>query len=124
MLEAITQLIEDQLTDYIIAENLYINHYPDDPDNVVTVIGGRSSNTNRYLKQRERVIEFKVRNKNYREGYEICNSIIDLFDEKEHYILGDTYIINSYILYDTTYLYADSKSRDEFTFELAFLIQK
>jgi hypothetical protein len=107
----------------VFGENLFINHYPDSPDKIVTIMDGHGTHAI-YTSTKTKIIEFKLRANNHTEGSSLGEDIINLFHDKENFYLGDKRILHSYALSDVSYLYADSKKRDEFTFELAFLIQK
>lgn len=104
-------------------ENLFINSYPNSPDKIVTIMDGHGSHAI-YTPTKTKIVEFKIRANNHLEGSSLGEDIINLFHDKENFLLGDKKILHSYALSDCSYLYADSKERDEFTFELAFLIQK
>jgi hypothetical protein len=104
-------------------DNLFINSYPDSPDKIVTIMDGHGTHAI-YSPTKTKIVEFKIRSTNYQEGSSLGEEIINLFHDKENFLLGDKKILHSYAVSDCSYLYADSKERDEFAFELAFLIQK
>jgi hypothetical protein len=107
----------------VFGETIFINYYPDSPDKIVSIIDGRGTHAI-YTPTKEKIVEIKVRANNYLEGSTLGEDIINLLHDKENFYLGENKILHSYALSDCSYLYADSKNRDEFTFELAFLIQK
>lgn len=122
MLNELMEYISNELS-LVLGENLFINHYPDSPDKIVTIMDGHGTHTI-YTPTKTKIVEFKIRSTNHQEGSSLGEEIINLFHDIENYLLGDEKILHSYALSDCNYLYADSKGRDEFTFELAFLIQK
>jgi hypothetical protein len=122
MLSELKDYISQQLG-LVFCENLFINHYPDSPDKIVTIMDGRGTHAI-YTPTKTKIVEFKIRANNHLEGSSLGEEIINLFHDKENFLLGDKKILHSYALSDCSYLYADSKNRDEFSFELAFLIQK
>jgi hypothetical protein len=124
MLEAIVQYIKNNINSLIIGENLFANHYPDSLDRIVSVIDAGGSPPPRYSPTGEKRFEIKFRVSNYSDGVDIGNQIMDLFQNKENYQLGSFFILDSHALTDVTYLYADKNNRDEFTFNLSFLIKK
>jgi hypothetical protein len=107
----------------VFGENLFLNYYPDSPDKIVAIMDGHGT-LDIYTPTKTKIVEFKIRANTHSEGSSLGEEIINLFHDKENFLLGETKILHSYALSDCSYLYADSKERDEFTFELAFLILK
>lgn len=123
MLEAIKDLIAIELG-LIFGQNLFINYYPDTPNTLVSIIDSGGFPPKLYEPTREKVVGIKIRSSNYQEGSVIGEKIFNLFHGKENYNLGNKRVLHSYAFTELSYLYADSRERDEFSFELAFLIQK
>lgn len=105
------------------SENLFINHYPDSPDKIVTIMDGHGT-VDLYAPTRTKIVEIKIRTQEHSEGSSLGEEILYLFHDKENYNIGNQKIFHSYALSDVSYLYADSKGRDEFTFELSFFMLK
>lgn len=105
-------------------KNLFINFYPDDPDMVVSVIDLGGHPPALYVPIREKVIEIKFRALDSSQGETLGTEIMNLLHDKENYYLEGLRVLHSYARTDSNYLYADSKSRDEFSMELVFLIQR
>jgi hypothetical protein len=122
MLDDLMNYICQQLG-LVFGEDIFINSYPDSPDKIVSIMDGHGTHTI-YTPTMEKIVEFKIRASDHITGYSLGEQIINLFHDKENFFLGDQKILHSYAVSDCSYLYADSKERDEFTFELAFLIQK
>src|SRR4051794_10563654 len=116
--------INEVIPTYVAGDNLFANYYPDDPNNIVSVIALGGSPPPKYNTNRELTFEIKIRNDTYNDGNDIGNQIMDIFHSKENYSLGSIFILHSYATTDISYLYADSKNRDEFSLEMAFIIQK
>jgi hypothetical protein len=124
MLEDIGNYIETNIPALVQGNNLFLNHYPDEPDEIVTVIASGGYPPDKYMSIRELKFEIKIRSKNYSGGWNIGNQIMELFHGKERYVLGAYHVLGSTAESEVTYLYADSKERDEFTLDLSFLISK
>lgn len=123
MIVGVKDLIEKELG-FIFGENLFLNHYPDSPDTIVSVIGNRGFPPSLYVPTRERIVEIKIRAKTFLEGMDIGERILNLFHDKENYMLGENIVLHSYAFTDVSFLYTDNQDRNEFSFELAILIQK
>lgn len=116
-------LESDELFPLDAGENLFANYYPDTPDVIVSVIDAGGSPPQKYSPIREKIFEIKFRCNNHSDGVGFGNQILDMFHNKENYQLGSFFILSSSALTDVTYLYADSNKRDEFTFNISFLIK-
>ncbi|AIF45432.1 minor capsid protein [Virgibacillus sp. SK37] len=123
LLDVISKEVEVNIIDLVDNKNLFKNYYPDNPNNIVSIIDGGGYPPNRYSPIREKTIEFKIRSQRYPDGVELGNKIFNLFHSKEKYSLGDFFITASYVSSELTYLYADSQNRKEFSLELVFQYQ-
>ena len=124
LLDEIALYIEQNIHSLIDNETLFKNHYPDSPDMIVSVIDSGGFPPNLYTPTREKTFEIKIRSSNYDEGVILGEQIMSLFHSKNNYLLGGFFIYLSRSYSDLSYLYADSKNRDEFSLELAFLYKK
>jgi hypothetical protein len=100
--------------------NLFKNYYPENPNEIVSVIDSGGFPPNKYSPIREKNFEIKIRSLNYHDGLEVGNQIMKLFHSKNNYVLGDFFIYQSYLNSELTYLYSDKQNRDEFSLEIAF----
>lgn len=123
MLDALIQYLS-QNVGLVYGSDLFKNFYPDDPDKIVSIIDRGGFRPSLYDSTREKIIEVKIRSKEYEVGQSLGEQIMSLFHSKENYLIDNINVYQSYALTDVSYLYADSKERDEFSFELAFLIHK
>lgn len=105
-------------------ENLFINYYPDNPDTIVSVIDLGGYPPALYTPTREKIVEIKLRANSHVEGYELGNEILNLFHDKENYLMEEKRILHSYARTDVSYLYKDKDEREEFSLELVFLIER
>lgn len=124
MLNAIAQMIENNIVELVDNENLFKNYYPDEPNNIASVIALGGFPPDKYHITRELTFEVKLRSETYNTGNDLGNQILNLFHSKENYSLGSFFVLHSYALTELSYLYSDSKNRDEFSLELSFLIKK
>ena len=122
LLSKIVDFVEAQLS-LNKAETLWMNGYPDNPDTLVAIFDAGGSRPETYSSRREKHFEIKVRSNTYDEGNSLCEQVMNLFHSKENFYIDDIYVLHSYALTEITYLYADSKERDEFSFELAFYLK-
>ncbi|WP_214480967.1 minor capsid protein [Bacillus sp. SM2101] len=122
LIDAIVGHIESN--NIVDSNKLFVNYYPDEPDEIASVIASGGFPPKLYEPTRELTLEIKVRSTNYNDGMNICNNIFNLFHDKENYQLDSFFILRSYAYTEISYLYADSENRDEFSLDLAFLIQK
>lgn len=121
LLDEIAKHIDSNVTSLTMNENLFGNHYPDSPDTLVSVIDLGGFPPNRYTTQiREKTYEIKIRSLNYADGVDLGQKIMNLFHSKENFQLGSFFILGSRAYTELSYLYSDSKDRDEFSIELAF----
>lgn len=123
MLDEIAKHIEDNVTSLVLGENLFKNYYPDSPDTIVSVIANGGYPPPRYSPTKELIFDIKIRSIDYNDGVDLGNKIMNLFD-KENYHLGSFFVLGSYAMSELSYLYSDSKNRDEFSLGLAFFILK
>ncbi|WP_163581111.1 minor capsid protein [Gracilibacillus saliphilus] len=121
LIEVVADKIATEISGLVVGDNLYLNFYPDDPDNIVSIIDLGGNPPNKYTPIREKAIEIKWRNQNYSYGFEQGNQIFKLFHAFENYQLGDFFILSSYANTEVSYLYQDSTNRKEFTFTLVFM---
>ncbi|WP_286231316.1 minor capsid protein [Neobacillus mesonae] len=120
MLLAIVDLIAEKLG-FIPSENLFINAYPDSPDTIISVIDNGGFPPKLYEPTREKVVDIKIRAGNYDEGQALGEQVFKLFHDKENYELNNKKILHSRAYTDVSYLFSDSKEREEFSIELVFL---
>lgn len=104
-------------------DNLFVNFYPDNPDDILSVLDNGGFPPRLYVPVREKIIEFKFRTNTLQKGYEIGEELIKLFHDKENYYLNSKRILHSYARTDSTYLYKDKNERHEFSLEVVFLIE-
>lgn len=123
MIQEIVHHIASNIPSLTIGQNLYANTYPDNPENILSVIPNGGFPPNRYLPTRELLFEIKIRNTDYLDGEAIGNQIMNLFHAKENYSLGGFFVLESYCFSELSYLFTDSKEREEFAIEIAFIIQ-
>jgi hypothetical protein len=123
MFEAIVQHIANNIPSLVISENLFANYYPDEPNNIVSVISLGGFPPSKYDGTREPIFEIKLRNERYIDGNDLANQIMNLFHSKENYLVGSFFVLHSYAMTEVNYLYNDSNNRREFSLELAFLIK-
>jgi hypothetical protein len=122
MLRAIIDLIANELG-FKPSENLFRNAYPDSPDTIISVIDSGGFPPKLYETTREKVVGIKIRAGSYDEGSALGEQIFKLFHDKENYEIENKKILHSYAYTDVSYLYSDSKEREEFSIELVFLYQ-
>jgi len=126
MLKKIVDYLEQEIkeNDLTFGENLFINFYPDNPDEIVSVVDLGGYPPSLYTPIREKVIEIKFRTLTWLDGDKLGNEIMDLFHSKENYQLDDLYVLHSFARTDVSYLYRDNNDREEFTVELVFMTKK
>lgn len=124
MLNTLVDYVELNFPSLIEGDNLFYNYYPDNPDDIVSIIANSGFTPHRYNDTRELIFEFKLRNKDYELGMDLGNQIFNLFHSKENYVLGDFFIFESYCLTEISYLYSDLEERDQFSFEIVFITIK
>lgn len=123
LVDHVKDFLEKHLNELTFGENLFINFYPDNPNTIVSIIDGGGKPPDRYIPKIEKVIEIKLRAKDYHDGVYLGNRILSLFHSRENYMMGTQKVFHSYTMTDLSYLYTDDQNRPEFSFELVFLIQ-
>lgn len=115
LLDAVYEYLKDELD-----EEIFVNHYPDKPDTIVSVIDLGGFPPDKYAITRKKKVEIKFRSNKYPDGVTLGNHIYDVFHAFENYSMGDFFIYSSYADTEVNYLYEDKKERKEFSLELAF----
>lgn len=123
------ELVKDYVTDNIesidleFGDNLFINHYPDEPDLILTLIDLGGYPPLQYYRTREKIIEFKFRANNYIQGKKIGNELFNLLHDKENYYINGKRIMHSHARTEVSYLYNDNNNRQEFSLEIVFFVE-
>ena len=115
IIDDISKDIETSNTTLSLKTNLFKGFMPDNPDNCVVVLDTGGAAPDKDIPTGSPTFQILVRDKNYKTGHDLMQTIVNLFHRRMNETIGTTYYYSIFLLGEAGNIGRDDKGRDEFS---------